>query len=180
MITVISGTNRKNSLCKTFAQKFAEIFRAQTREEVQLLLLEEIPHDWLHPEMYKESGQSPSIASLQDQYLLPANKFVFVMPEYNGSYPGILKLFLDACSVRAYKPTFKGKKAALIGVSTGRAGNLRGIDHLTGVLMHVGTAVMPAILPLSRIKELLDAEGQVADPVTIKDMENFAEAFANF
>ncbi len=180
MITVISGTNRKNSMCKTFAQKFAEILRSQTSEEVQLLLLEEIPHDWIHPDMYKEGGQSPSLASLQDQYLLPANKFVFVMPEYNGSYPGILKLFLDACSVRAYKPTFKGKKAALIGVATGRAGNLRGIDHLTGVLMHVGTAVMPAILPLSRIKDLLDANSQIADPGTIKDMENFAAAFLDF
>lgn len=180
MITVISGTNRKHSACRNFAEKFAEILRPQTSEEVRLLLLEEIPHDWFHTAMYKEGGQSPSLAALQDQYMLPADKFVFVIPEYNGSYPGVLKLFLDGCSVRAYKPTFKGKKAALIGVATGRAGNIRGIDHLTGVLMHVGTTVMPGILPISRIKDLLDADGNIVDPGTLKDMENFAAAFADF
>ena len=180
MITVISGTNRKKSACRNFAEKFAEILRTSTGEEVKLLLLEEIPHDWFHPDMYKEAGQSSSLARLQDEYMLPADKFVFVSPEYNGSFPGVLKLFLDACSVRAYKPTFKGKKACLIGVATGRAGNIRGIDHLTGVLMHVGTAVMPAILPISRIKDLIDADGRIADAATLKDMESFAQAFLEF
>jgi NAD(P)H-dependent FMN reductase len=48
--------------------------------------------------------------------------------------PGSLKLFIDACSVREYKQNFKGKKAALVGIASGRAGNLRGMDHLTGVM----------------------------------------------
>jgi NAD(P)H-dependent FMN reductase len=180
MITVISGTNRKNSACGKFAEKFAALLRAREQKAVRLLLLEEIPHDWIHPFMYKEGGQSPSLARLQDEYMLPAEKFVFVIPEYNGSFPGILKLFLDACSVRAYKPTFKGKKACIIGVATGRAGNIRGIDHLTGVLMHVGTLVMPAILPISRIKDLMDGDGQIADPATINDMDAYAQAFLDF
>jgi chromate reductase len=180
MITVISGTNRTNSACRKFAEQFAGLLRAQTEQTVKLLLLEDIPHDWFHPGMYADGGQSPSLAALQDEYMLPADKFVFVIPEYNGSYPGVLKLFLDACSIRAYKPTFKGKKAALIGIASGRAGNIRGIDHLTGVLMHVGTAVMPAILPISRIKDLLGADGQIADVGTLRDMDGFAAAVLAF
>lgn len=128
MITVISATNRKDSEAQDFAKFYVKTLSARTSEEVKLLALEEIPHDWFHPDMYAEKGQSPSLARLQDEYMLPAGKFVFVIPEYNGSFPGVLKLFLDACSVRKYHETFKGKKAALLGVASGRAGNLRGMD----------------------------------------------------
>lgn len=180
MITVISGTNRTNSECRTFAEKFTAILRAKTEEEIRLLLLEEIPHDWFHPGMYEDDGQSPSLVKLQNDYMLPAQKFVFVMPEYNGSYPGVLKLFIDACSVRKYKETFKGKKAAMIGVASGRAGNIRGMDHLTGVLHHMGTIVLPSILPISRIKELVDDAGNIKDAATIKAMEAHADALLAF
>ncbi len=180
MITVISGTNRKDNDCRFFAAKYAEILRQHTSEEVRVLLMEEIPYDWIHPDMYEETGQSASLARLQDEFLLPAGKIVYVTPEYNGSYPGVVKLFIDACSVRLYGPTFKGKKAALVGVASGRAGNLRGMDHLTGVLHHVGTIVMPAVLPISRIGDLLSDSGEITDNATLEAMEKHAKAFLAF
>ena len=94
MITVISGTNRKGSECLNFAKLYADLLQKHTEEKVKLLSLEQIPHDWFHEAMYSE--QSPSVAALQDEYVLPADKMVFVMPEYNGSYPGSVKLFIDA------------------------------------------------------------------------------------
>lgn len=178
MITIISGSNRKDSDCLTFAKKYLEIFQAATKEEIKLLALENIPHDWFHPDMYEQ--QSPSLAALQDEYMIPANKFFFVISEYNGSFPGGLKLFIDACSVRAYKKTFKNKKAAMTGVATGRAGNLRGMDHLTAVLNHVGTIVMPSQIPISRISDLISNEKEVVDSVTLAVMEKQVKEFLEF
>ena len=166
MITVIAATNRKDSEALDFAKFYAEALRAQTREEVKLLALEEEAHDWFHPGMYSQEGQSASVARLQDEYMTPAGKFVFVIPEYNGSFPGVLKLFLDACSVRAYNETFPGKKAALLGVATGRAGNLRGMDHLTGILHYLGMIVLPNKLPVSSIRKIADEQGNITDPYT--------------
>ena len=171
MITIISGTNRKNSGCLTFAMKYREILQRMTEQPVRVLALEEIPHDWCHPDMYNKGGQSASLVRIQDEYMLPADKFVFLLPEYNGSFHGAVKLFIDACSVRKYEATFKGKKAALIGIATGRAGNLRGMDHLAGVLNHVGTIVMPNKLPISRIEDLVDSEGKITDKPTIAVLE---------
>lgn len=176
MITVISGTNRRESESLLFARQIAAFLEANTDETVKLLPLESIPHDWFHPEMYEKDQQSPSLRSLQDEYILPAQKFIFVVPEYNGSIPGALKLFLDACSIREYQTNFKNKKAALIGVATGRAGNLRGIDHLTAILHHMGTHIMPAYLPISRIGALTE-EGNILDEDTLKIMEQFAINF---
>lgn len=180
MITVISGTNRKNSECLQFARKFVEAIQEKTDEEVKLLALEDIPHDWFHPDMYESDGQSPSLTQLQDEYMLPADKFVFVTPEYNGSFPGSVKLFIDACSVRAYKATFKNKKAALVGIATGRAGNLRGMEHLTGVLNHLGIIVMPNKLPISRIAQLMDTNRNITDAVTLSVIGKHMEEFLAF
>jgi chromate reductase, NAD(P)H dehydrogenase (quinone) len=179
MITVISGTNRRNSGALEFARHYANILSAKTTEPVKLLELENIPHDWFHPDMY-ESIQSPSLVRLQDEFMIPAEKFVYIVPEYNGGFPGVLKLFLDACSVREYKKTFKGKKAALVGIATGRAGNLRGLEHLTGILNHVGTVVLPNRLPISSIEKLMDDDGIIRDPATLKVIEKQMDEFLLF
>jgi len=180
MITVISGTNRQNSEALQFAKHYFNLLTAKSTEPVKLLALENIPHDWFHPDMYDKGNQTPSLAALQDEYMLPADKFVYVIPEYNGGFPGVLKLFLDACSIREYKRTFSGKKAALVGVATGRAGNLRGIDHLTGILHHVGTLVLPQILPISCIEKLMGDDGQITDIGTLYAIEKQVDAFLAF
>jgi NAD(P)H-dependent FMN reductase len=180
MITVISCSNRKDNKCRIFAEHYAAVLRTKGDEPVELLVLEDIPHDWFFPEMYEGEDQAVSLAGIQDKYMLPADKFVFVSSEYNGSYPGALKLFIDAISVREYKATFKGKKAALVGVATGRAGNLRGMDHLTGVLNHVGTIVLPNKLPISKIGSLLSAEDKITDSDTLKAIEQQIDEFYAF
>ena len=56
----------------------------------------------------------------------------------------------------------------LAGVSTGRAGNIRGMDHLTGVLNHVKITVLPNQLPISSVDKLMDKEGHITDGPTLK------------
>lgn len=180
MITVISGTNRRNSEALDFARFYVDILRKRSGEEVKLLALEEESHAWFHPDMYKEEGQSADLAALQDEYMIPADKFVFVIPEYNGSFPGVVKLFLDACSVRRYSETFSGKKAALLGVASGRAGNLLGMDHLTGILHFLGVVVLPNKLPVSSIGKIKDSAGNIVDGETRKVIEKQAEQLLAF
>ncbi len=175
MITVISGTNRKDSECLKFATLYYEVLKEATDETVKLLALEHIPHDWFHEGMYGK--QAPSLTALQDEYILPADKMVFVTPEYNGSFPGAVKLFIDACSVREYSRNFQDKKGALVGVASGRAGNLRGMEHLTGVLNYLGMTVMPDKLPISSISKLKNGSGQISDPATLEAMQKHARAF---
>ena len=179
MITVISGTNRKGSRCKVFAEKYSKLLSKIVDTEVKFLALEDLPHDWYQAAMYFEDGQQPSLTAIQDEYILAADAFVFISPEYNGSYPGVLKLFIDACSIRRYADNFKGKKAALVGVATGRAGNLRGMSHLAGVLNYLGTTTMPNQLPISSIGVLVDDQNNL-DEETVAVMLQHAKDFAKF
>ena len=179
MITVISGVNRTGSKTKIFAKKYAELLEELGEEEVKFLALEDIAHDWFHAAMYGSTDQSDSLVALQNEYILPCSKMVFVIPEYNGSFPGVLKLFIDACSVREYQKNFIGKKAALIGVASGRAGNLRGLDHFSDILNHVGTVSFPNKLPISSIGEILNETNEIDDE-TIQTMRDHAASFLKF
>lgn len=164
MITVVSGTNRPGSRTLLFARHFADQLR-ELGQEVQLLDLTELAMADFAGEMYDPTTLSAHLLELQDRFILGADRFAFFVPEYNGSYPGVLKLFIDAISVRETNANFGGKYAALVGIASGRAGNLRGMDHLGAALSHMGAWVLPAKLPISSIYGLLDNE-RVSDAKT--------------
>ena len=129
-ITVISGTNRPESYTRLVAQEYVKMLM-DSGVEVKMLSLEDLPNDFIVSDLYgKRSERMDAIIS---ELINNVNKFVFVVPEYNGSYPGIVKLFLDSIPPRMW--TYK--KASIVGVSTGQAGNLRGQEHLTGVLNYL-------------------------------------------
>lgn len=122
------------------------------------------------------SGEGSPAEDIAREFLLPAEKWVFVVPEYNGSFPGVLKAFIDGM-----KPEwFCGKKAALVGIATGRAGNLRGMDHLTDVLMHLGVSVMHNRLPVSSFNSLLDENQKLKDTYTWRAIENHQAQLLKF
>ena len=179
MITIFSSTNRSGSNTEIVAKYYHQVFLEKANEEVHLYNLTDLPQDLFHVDMYGAEGQSKALARIQDELLIPADKFFFVVPEYNGGIPGVLKLMIDAFSIREYKPSFKGKKAGLAGVALGRAGNLRGLDQFTHILSHVGTFVMPNKLPISSIETLL-TNNQLTDENTIKAIEAQVEEFIVF
>lgn len=178
MITIISSTNRPNSYTRKVAEVVFSLFQQKGVENVQFLSLEDLPAEAFHPNMYSE--QAPALSEIQDKYIVPASKFYFVIPEYNGSYAGVLKFFWDACSIRKYKESFGGgKKAALLGVADGRAGNLRGIDHFAGGLNYLKIAVLPNLQPISSVSKCFDADGQInAD--TLKALDAQVSQFIAF
>jgi len=166
MITVISGTNRTDSMTLRTAMLYYNILK-QAGQPVTLLSLEN-KQVW-------ERG--PAMLSLEADYLIPAEKFVFVMPEYNASYPGILKVMMDNSDI---KKCWWFKKAMLVGISDGRAGNLRGIEHMTSILHYLKVNVFYNKIPLSRIKEEIDADGNFLKPETEKSIRQQVEEFIKF
>ncbi|MEQ8908548.1 MAG: NADPH-dependent FMN reductase [Vicingaceae bacterium] len=163
MITIISASNRKGNLTALFAEKCKQ-FLEQKEQRVQLFYLNQLPADLSLQSVYEYD--TSVFNDWSEKLIQPAEKLLFVVPEYNGSIPGILKLFLDGISPK----DFKGKKSALIGVSAGRAGNLRGMDHLTDILHYLEVEVLPTKLPISKLYDLLE-EGEVKDKETLVLLE---------
>lgn len=173
MITIISGSNRKGNKTLPFATSVYEHLQKQ-QHNVKLLNLEQLKGEIISAVMYDKSAQHPAIKSIQDEYFIPATKFWFFVPEYNGSFPGVLKILIDIMSTRVLARTFKHKKASLTGIALGRAGNLRGMDHLAEVLNHVGVVIHPNKKPISSISTLLNEHNELINERIIKELEDQA------
>jgi chromate reductase len=166
MYVIISGTNRKGSNTIRVAQQYQEMLRIKGIEAI-LLSLVGMP----------VLERNPVFQEIEKDILGPAQKFIFISPEYNGSIPGVLKCMFDISDV---KHSWAGKKALLTGVSTGRAGNLRGMEHLTGILHFMRAVVHPNKLPISMVDRLFNGEDEIADRATLEAIDQQLEEFTEF
>lgn len=124
--------------------------------------------------MYK--SRSISFQPYQD-LITATEKFIFIIPEYNGSFPGILKTFVDACQ---FPSSFFNKKAALVGLSSGKYGNVRGVDHFTGVCHYVRLQVLPLRIHIPHIFQELDDRGNLYREDTLRFTNEQIDEFVRF
>ncbi len=170
MISLVCATNRPKNITLKIVEKYMEILR-ELGQEVRLFEMSEIPRDFLFEDSF--GNRTEATENLLKEKILPAERLVIVSPEYNGSYPGILKAFFDGIKPHIWK----GKKVALVGVASGRAGNIRGMDHLTHVLHHLRMEVFSNKVPISKVEGLLDDEGNLVDQDTINVLKRQATEF---
>lgn len=173
MITIIAGTNRTDSFTRAVTETYAQLLSA-TGAEVQVLSLEQLPKDVAFEDY--NGSKSPELQAIINTYVANVEKFVFIIPEYQGSYPGILKLFLDMI----HPKLLNEKKAAIIGVSSGRAGNLRGQEHLTGVLHYLKMHVHYNKPKLSSVSHLFNEKLEMTDASTLKALSDHAHMVRQF
>ena len=167
MITVISGTNRKDSMTLRVAALYTKMLREVAEEDVHLLSLEGL-NVW---------ERSEKLLETEERLLKPSDKFAIIMPEYNGSFPGILKTMIDNTDIRN---CWWHKKVMLTGVADGRAGNLRGMEHMTNILHYLKMNVLYNKIPLSRINEEIDKEGNLLKDDTLNVIQQQIEEFVHF
>jgi chromate reductase len=171
-IVVVSCTNRPDSNTLKVSRIYEKILKDKT-VDTKILDFSILPHNIAFSETFgKRTGE---YANLIGEYVTPFNKFIFVVPEYNGSFPGILKTFLDSISPREWAD----KDACLVGVADGRAGNLRGMEHLTGILNYLKMHVYHDKLPISIINRVMDEKGDFSE-AQMKACINQVEGFLKF
>ncbi|MEN8250084.1 MAG: NAD(P)H-dependent oxidoreductase [Bacteroidota bacterium] len=136
-ILIISGTNRPDALSPSVARSYAAL--AETSGlSAEIIDLRDLPEDFTFTALYKNSGKNEQFNVFREK-MKDAEKFVFIVPEYNGSFPGVLKAFIDGLE---FPDTFTDKKAALIGVSAGDLGSAHAMSHLTDILNYCRAHVL--------------------------------------
>ena len=163
---IISGTNRRDSNTRKVAHQYQDTLTEKNIQS-EIITLEGLDL----------SGHTPEFHELEKEKLLPAKKIIFIAPEYNGSIPGVLKTMLDLSD---YKKTWLWKKALLVGISTGRSGNVRGLEHLTSILNYMKVVVHPNKLPISSVHKLLNGKHAIEDAETLIAMNIQIDEFVRF
>ena len=171
MITLLVGTNRPASRARRIASIYTSLL-AELGAESQLLDLAELPSDFVASALYANAGTHPGFNRLAG-LLDASNKLVIITPEYNGSFPGVLKAFIDGLP---YPGGIQGKRAALIGLSSGGQGGLLAMSHLTDILMYLGTTVLPQRVRLPFIDKDLTPENELRHELSRQMLREQAEA----
>jgi chromate reductase len=154
MIEVISGTDRANSNSLKVAKMLVEDYRA-LNASVDLLDLQQLDFTEVAGANYR--GTKGTFAAGVER-VTRADGLVIVVPEYNGSFPGALKLFIDYWR---YPDSYENRPIAFVGLGA-KWGGLRPVEHLQQVFAYRNAFLFPNRVFITNVSDVF-RDGKVHD-----------------
>lgn len=173
MITILVGTNRPNANSRKIARQIQSIYAAMD-EPVRLLDLADLPVAAFTPEAY--AAKPASLKPFTDAVLSSSGLHV-VVPEYNGSMPGVLKYFID---LLPFPESFEGRPVAFTGVAAGMFGALRPVEQLQQIFSYRNAYLYPNRVFVMAVHEVLTDDGKITDEKLHLRLASQAKGFAGF
>ena len=174
MIEIIACTNRKGSNSRRVSELVLKKL-TDAGEEAQILDLSEINWAELNENVYGEDNRPNSMKPLVDR-IDNADGLYLVCPEYNGSYPGVVKTFIDYWS---YPTSFEKRPVCFIGLG-GMFGALRPVEHLQQVFGYRNAFIFPERIFLQNIWAILDEDGTIKNETTAALLDQQVKNFVKF
>jgi len=172
-ILIISGTNRPESNAQRVSRALLQHYRAANLS-AELFSLTELPCQVFHPDSYAK--KPPEMVAVQNRVLAAAGLHV-VTPEYNGSFPGVLKYFIDLLK---FPESFEHKPVAFVGEAAGAWGALRAVEQLQHIFGYRNAHVYPQRVFIPMVREKFDASGKLTDAELDARLAKQVQGFANF
>ncbi len=172
MIAIISGTNRPGSRTRVVAGSVHAMYES-LGQAAKLLDLAELPLGLFAPGAYenKPEGFDPFRATV-----LSARGLVIVTPEYNGGFPGVLKLFID---MLPFPESFERRPVCFIGLAAGQWGALRPVEQLQQIFGYRNAHIFPERVFLPAVHDLVDDKGMKDEEIRQR-LEKQAKGFTGF
>ena len=160
-VPVILGTTRKGRMSAHVAQfVFGEL---QKREGIESQMID-ISELTLPVDDAGEPSKDPRFSAAMER----ADAIVIVSPEYNHSFPGLLKHVLDSCLKE-----YIHKAAGVVGVSAGVFGGTRVIEHLQPVLRELGLVSVFWDVNFGTVEKAFNTTGTLLDQAYVRRTDKF-------
>ncbi|APW47020.1 NADPH-dependent FMN reductase [Rhodoferax antarcticus] len=156
-IAVIVGSLRQDSFNKKLATALARLAPADfTFKQLQIGDLPLYNQD-------DDGHQAAPVLKLKSD-IKAAQGLLFVTPEYNRSFPGVLKNALDHASRPYGDSAWDGKPAGVVGVSVGASGTAMAQQHLRNVLAYLNVPTLGQPEAFIQAKNgLFDEDGGIGE-----------------
>lgn len=171
-IMIIAGANRPDSNAMRLARAIAAHYSRQS-VAADLFSLSQMPAEIFDPAAY--ARKPPAFLAIQQQVLDAAGLHV-ITPEYNGSFPGILKYFIDMLK---FPESFEHKPVAFVGEAAGQWGALRAVEQLQMIFSYRNAHTFPNRVFIAAVREKFDAAGNL-DPTIDERLAKQTAGFAEF
>jgi len=172
-ILVIAGTNRPDSNALKIAKLIIGHYQT-AGAAVELYSLTEMPMEIFDPSCY--ATKPAAFAAVQQRVVNSAGLHV-VTPEYNGSFPGVLKYFIDMLK---FPESFERKPVAFTGLAAGMWGALRAVEQLQMIFGYRDAYLFPKRVFIPGVTGKLDAAGKLTDADLNKRLADQATGFVKF
>ena len=164
-IPLIVGTNRKERNSIHVGNWL--VGEMQKREEIETQLFD-VRNFALPQDDYGTQIQA-QFPEWRDA-IIRADGVVIVSPEYNHSYPGILKSVLDLLLKE-----YIHKSVALVGISAGPWGGTRVIEALVSMVRELGLCVTFTDLNFPTVENKFDRDGNLLDEAYERRAQGFLD-----
>ncbi|MDG5767948.1 NAD(P)H-dependent oxidoreductase [Balneolales bacterium ANBcel1] len=172
-IAILSGTDRPGSQALKVANHIKPLYEAHG-VEARVISLEEFPLGEVAGGKY---GQSlPEVEAFRNR-VLEADGIVMVIPEYNGSFPGILKVFIDYLP---FPEAFDKKPIAFVGEAAGAFGALRAVEQLQMVCSYRNAHNYPERVFIQRVRNNFSEDEGIKDKMVAELLESQVKGFIRF
>lgn len=158
-LPVILGTTRKGRQSAHAARFVADLAEKQPGVVTELIDIAEVP---LPIDDAGEAIRDPGFAERMDR----ADGLVLVAPEYNHSFPGLLKHVLDSCLEQ-----YIHKPVGIVGVAAGPFGGARGIQSLLPVMRELGLVTIFSDVYFGSVHEVFEESGRLRDQAFVRRTE---------
>ncbi len=168
-IPIILGSTRKGRQSPKAARFVFKRMQQNNKIETEIIDLLDCRFPIMEERLRNLENPPPGVREFGEK-VKRADALVVVSPEYNFGYPGVLKNALDYLL-----PEYQRKPIAFVTVSAGPFGGLNCLAQLRQVAFGFGALPIPASLPVSRIQDAFDDEGNPSDPAYEKRVQGFIE-----
>jgi chromate reductase, NAD(P)H dehydrogenase (quinone) len=179
-VLVLAGSTRRESIHRRLARHVVDVLETAGLEAT-LADLRDYPMPIYDGDLEAEQGIPLSASKLKD-LARNADAFVIASPEYNGSYPAVLKNAIDWISRpepgERHLEVFAGKLAAILSASPGPGGGRRVLRQLRELLTMMRVTVIPQELAIPRASDAFDTEGRLVRAEDIEGLQALADALA--
>ena len=160
-IPVILGTSRKGRASVHVARLLAELLnrRAGVCSDVLDIASLPLPVDDAG-EAIKDATFSAAVSA--------ADGLVIVAPEYNHSFPGLLKHTLDSCLNE-----YIHKAVGLVGVSAGPFAGIRVVQSLLPVMRELGLVTIFWDINIGHVGKVFSDDGRLLDDAFVRRSDRF-------
>jgi NAD(P)H-dependent FMN reductase len=162
-IPVILGTTRKGRMSVHAARFVHQELGKRDGVESELIDIAELP---LPVDDAGEGIKDPTFSEKMNR----ADALVIVTPEYNHSFPGLLKHALDSCLEE-----YIHKAAGIVGVSAGPFGGARVVENFLPVLRELGLMTIFTDVNFGGVRKAFDDSGNLLEQTFVRRTANFLD-----
>ncbi|MTI86520.1 MAG: NAD(P)H-dependent oxidoreductase [Balneolaceae bacterium] len=172
-LKIISGTDRPNSNALKVSEYVKSLYEAEG-VEAEIIDMQDFPLADVAGGKY--GTEIPSVTNFRKP-VVEADGVIFVIPEYNGSFPGVLKVFVDYLP---FPEAFTKLPMAFIGEASGGFGGLRAVEQFQMIANYRNALQFPERVFIPRVEKEFDLQKGLDDPFKQNLLESQVRNFIKY